>query len=536
MQPPTLSPRTSRPCGARVLALALVSVLWQACSGADITTPPTTGQIKVTTSTSGTEPDSDGYSVSLDTLGGVPIAANGSVLLTADAGDHTVELAGVSPNCGVDGGARQSVPVTAGDTAAMGFAVTCSATAGGLRVRVSTTGDLPDDSYLLTLDQGAPQPVAANADLTLTALALGDHVLALSDIAQNCSVTGANPRSATVTAGDLVEVSFEVSCSAAGVQQWTMMDSQTRADLPDVWGSSGTDVFVVGEEDTETDVFSVIQHYDGTGWTRQLRKAGLVLRAVWGSSSTDVLAVGGDPDSFAAKVFHYDGSQWTEVRGFAPGEFELFELESVWGSSATDIFAVGFVFDGVFEESLIFHFDGTDWRRMQVTGQVRPSLVDLWGSSATDVYAVGQNDEDAPSTGVVLHFNGTSWAPVLQRQSFAPNSVWGSSATDVFVAGFQVEETDQEPFFRSFGTIFHFDGASWSRVTLPPGVGVLNEIWGSSASDVFAVGEDGIIVHFDGSQWTSTKPTGKGLIGVWGFSPGDVFAVGEGGTILHGTP
>jgi hypothetical protein len=534
MQPPTLSPRTSRPGGARVVALALVSVLWQACSGADITTPPTTGQIKVTTSTSGTEPDSDGYSVSLDTLGGVPIAANGSVLLTADPGDHTVELAGVSPNCGVDGGVRQSVPVTAGDTAAVGFAVTCTATAGGLRVRVSTTGDLPDDSYLLTLDQGAPQPVAANAELTLTALALGDHVLALSDIAQNCSVNGANPRSATVTAGDLMEVSFEVRCSSAGVQQWTTMDSQTRADLPDVWGSSGTDVFVVGEEDTETDVFSVIQHYDGTGWTRQLRKAGLVLRAVWGSSSTDVLAVGADQDSPAPRVLHFDGSQWTEVSGFGPGEFEVLGFESVWGSSATDIFVVGSAFDGIFDQSLIFHYDGTSWRRMQVPGRILPSLVDVWGSSPTDVYAVGQNDEDAPSRGVILHFDGTTWTPVLQRQGFAPTSIWGSSATDVFVAGFQVEDNGGD--FRVFGTIFHYDGADWSRVTLPPGVGVLHEIWGSSAGDVFSVGDDGIVVHFDGTQWTSTKPTGKGLLGVWGFSPGDVFAVGEAGTILHGTP
>jgi hypothetical protein len=531
MQPPTLAPRTSRQCGARVLALA-ISLLWQGCSGEDITVPPTTGAIKVTTSTSGAELDPDGYSVRLDTLGGVPIAGNGSVVLTAEPGDHTVELAGLTPNCGVES-ARQSVTVVAGDTAAVAFDVTCSTTAGGLRVVVTTTGDLPDDGYLLSLDQGEPQPIAANGDLTLTALAAGDHVLELSDIAQNCSVAGTNPRSATVTPGDLVEVSFAISCSAS-VQQWTAMASQTKADLPDVWGSSGTDVFVVGEEDTETEVASVIQHYDGTGWSRQLRKSGLVLRAVWGSSSTDVLAVGADQDSFSARVLHYDGSQWTEVRGFAAGDFEVLGLESVWGSSATDVYAVGSVFDGVFDESLIFHFDGTAWRRVQVTGQLKPSLVDVWGSSATDVYAVGQEDEDPPSRGVILHFDGTTWTPVLQRPSFAPTSVWGSSATDVFVAGFQVEETDED--FLVFGTIFHFDGTGWSRVTLPPGVGVLHEIWGSSASDVFAVGDDGVIVHFDGSQWTSTKPTGKGLIGVWGFSPGDVFAVGEGGTILHGTP
>jgi len=533
MRPPSVPPRRSRQCGARVLILLTISVLWQACSGEDITTPPTTGSIEVTTSTGGTDPDPDGYGVALDTLASVPIGVAGTLVLTANPGDHTVELTGLAPNCGVDGGLRRTVQVVAGDTAAVAFDVSCSATAGGLKVVVTTTGDLPDDAYQLSLDQGEPQPIAANGDLTLTALSPGDHLLELSDIAQNCSPAGANPRSATVTPGELVEVRFEITCGAS-VAQWTAMTSNTRADLPDIWGSSGSDVFVVGEEDSETEVASIIQHYDGTNWSRQFRRSGLVLRAVWGSSSTDVLAVGADQDSPEARVLHYDGLEWTEVRGFAPGEFEVFGLESVWGSSATDVYAVGFAFDGLFDTSLIFHFDGTGWRRMQVNSQLKPSLVDVWGSSPTDVYAVGQEDEDPPSRGVILHFDGTGWTSVLQRPNFAPTSVWGSSATDVFVAGFQVEEDDGD--FRVFGAIFHFDGASWDRLTLPPGVGVLHEIWGSSPSDVFSVGDDGIILHFDGSQWTSSKPTGRTLLGVWGSSSVDVFAVGETGAILHGTP
>jgi hypothetical protein len=533
MPPASKSARTSRRRGDRVLTLVAISLLWQACGGEDIVIPPTTGAINVTTSTSGDEPDPDGYGVTLDTLGAVPIGLAGSVVLTADPGEHTVELTGIAPNCGVESGVRQTVQVAAGDTAAVAFDVTCSGTAGGLRVIVSTTGDLPDDAYLLRLDQGEPQPITANGDVTLTALTPGDHLLELSDIAQNCGLAGVNPRSATVTAGELAEVRFEIICGAS-VTQWTPMASETRADLPDVWGSSGTDVFVVGEEDSETELASVIQHYDGTSWSRQFRRSGLVLRSVWGSSSTDVFAVGEEPDELTARILHFDGSQWTEVRGLSPGPFEALGLESIWGSSASDIYAVGFVFDGLFNESLIFHFDGTGWRRVPVPGVLKPTLVDVWGSSATDVYAVGQQDEDFPSRGVVLHFDGTNWTPVLQRPNFAPTSVWGSSATDVFVAGFQVEETDEE--FRVFGAIFHFDGTDWTRVNLPPGVGVLHEIWGSSPSDVFSVGDNGIILHFDGGAWGSTKPTGRTLLGVWGSSPIDVFAVGEAGTILHGTP
>jgi len=60
----------------------------------------------------------------------------------------------------------------------------------------------------------------------------------------------------------------------------------------------------------------------------------------------------------------------------------------------------------------------------------------------------------------------------------------------------------------------------------------LKGIWGSSATDVFAVGKDGIILHYDGSNWSDIS-SGKGLWDVWGSSNTDVFAVGEYGTILH---
>jgi hypothetical protein len=62
----------------------------------------------------------------------------------------------------------------------------------------------------------------------------------------------------------------------------------------------------------------------------------------------------------------------------------------------------------------------------------------------------------------------------------------------------------------------------------------LDGVWGSSGSDVFAVGEDGTILHYDGSSWSSmSSGTGEWLYGVWGSSGSDVFAVGDSGTILH---
>ncbi|MFQ5826374.1 MAG: PKD domain-containing protein, partial [Dehalococcoidia bacterium] len=59
-------------------------------------------------------------------------------------------------------------------------------------------------------------------------------------------------------------------------------------------------------------------------------------------------------------------------------------------------------------------------------------------------------------------------------------------------------------------------------------------VWGSSATDVFAVGIGGTIVHYNGTSWSAMSSGTTDLLwGVWGSSATDVFAVGIGGIILH---
>ena len=60
-------------------------------------------------------------------------------------------------------------------------------------------------------------------------------------------------------------------------------------------------------------------------------------------------------------------------------------------------------------------------------------------------------------------------------------------------------------------------------------------VWGSSATDVWAVGSGGTILRNDGSGW-KLVPSGttETLYVAWGTGPGDVWVVGSTGTILHG--
>jgi hypothetical protein len=96
--------------------------------------------------------------------------------------------------------------------------------------------------------------------------------------------------------------------------------------------------------------------------------------------------------------------------------------------------------------------------------------------------------------------------------------IWGSSSSDVFAVG-------------SEGTILHYDGINWSVMASGTN-NQLNDVWGTSPSDVFAVGDKGTILHYNGSEWiTMTGVTISWISGIWGSSSSDVFVAGDG--ILH---
>lgn len=115
------------------------------------------------------------------------------------------------------------------------------------------------------------------------------------------------------------------------------------------------------------------------------------------------------------------------------------------------------------------------------------------------------------------------------------------SENDVWTVGWS-QDPNGPPYVRRT-LIEHFDGTRWSIVPSPNRDGdyynVLNAVSGTSASDVWAVGDsqDGtapsrtLIAHWDGTQWSivpSPNPGTQinGLLGVAAIAMDDVWAVG----------
>ena len=70
--------------------------------------------------------------------------------------------------------------------------------------------------------------------------------------------------------------------------------------------------------------------------------------------------------------------------------------------------------------------------------------------------------------------------------------------------------------------------AGWTNATPPISTKTLNAIWGTSPSDVYAVGDTGTILHYNGTDWSAepSNTTGQ-LLSIWGSSPANIYVVGN---------
>ena len=180
---------------------------------------PGVGALAVSTLTTGSPVDPDGYTVTVDNGPSQHIATTGVVTFTGlSIGPHTVTLSGVASNCTCITTLSVTIPLTG--TGSVTFSVTCAAQppppqSGDLTVSTSTTGsNLDPDGYTVTLDGSTNRPIGTNGSVTFTGLSAGNHTAALSGVAGNCAVSDGASRTVDVPAGGTTSTTFSVSCAA----------------------------------------------------------------------------------------------------------------------------------------------------------------------------------------------------------------------------------------------------------------------------------------------------------------------------------
>src|SRR5213592_2331544 len=177
--------------------------------------PPTTGDLTVTTSTTGSSQPAS-YTVTVDGGSNRTISANGGTTTYTglSATSHTVALTDVPANCTASGGASHTVTVTAGQTTTEPFSISCVATTGSLTVSTTTTGSDRPSGYTVSVTGGGSQTIGATGSVTFNGLVTGSHTVTLSEPPSNCSVSGGTSQTVNVAAGQTATASFSISCTA----------------------------------------------------------------------------------------------------------------------------------------------------------------------------------------------------------------------------------------------------------------------------------------------------------------------------------
>jgi len=112
------------------------------------------------------------------------------------------------------------------------------------------------------------------------------------------------------------------------------------------------------------------------------------------------------------------------------------------------------------------------------------------------------------------------WQIVHKDLPGALLSVWGTGASDVWAVGGDARDG-------SGPLVIHFDGEAWTRVPTGEAQGALWWVFGFAGGPVYMGGEGGVILrHQDGAFTRMTTPGTDTVFGIWGATPADVWAVG----------
>ena len=165
---------------------------------------------------------------------------------------------------------------------------------------------------------------------------------------------------------------------------------------------------------------------------------------------------------------------------------------------------------------------------------VYPSyLHGVWGTDVNNVYAVGLiiYSYNPYSFTAIIHWDGTKWTSMDYHEGWL-NSIYGFGKNDIWSVGSWNLDYNQ------YSLIAHWDGNSWTTWKFQQ-YGNLFAVWGTSSSNLYAVGAGGLILHYDGSNWIQQQSgTTMLLRDVWGIDDKHIFASGDqdstgGGVLLE---
>ena len=186
------------------------------------------------------------------------------------------------------------------------------------------------------------------------------------------------------------------------------------------------------------------------------------------------------------------GQSWVQQTTPSPGDVKNL-ISDIAVVNENEIWAVGSAeySTGLFFRDLVLRYDGTSWAQMPSPTSTGFNTID--GSSPSDIWAASANK--------LWHYDGSSWMektsdipyPIYSPPAFNPffiNDIEVLAPDDIYVTGFK---STTFPVLYVLGNwMVHYDGSSWTEVSLPDPYNDRNTILRMDAFDsdnMIAVGD-----------------------------------------------
>jgi len=267
--------------------------------------------------------------------------------------------------------------------------------------------------------------------------------------------------------------------------------------LSSVWGSSDTDVFVVGGKAAKGEIY----HWNGSEWAGMAIPQTPILVWVYGFGPNDVWAVG-----VGGGVLHYDGTAWKK---FDVGTTN--DLWGVWGSGPNDLWIVGGRVGG--DEPILIHYDGAVFSKWPMPPNDRDAraLFKIWGIGSK-IFAVGER-------GLIIQFENGAWKQVPTGADADEDfvSLWGTAEDNIVAVG-----------GRASARVAHYDGANWTTRKFSEVAG-LNGVCMLDPHTAVVGGSRGFVGTFNpvtGELLGESVDTAEAIHAMWADAAGRVYGVG----------
>jgi hypothetical protein len=330
-------------------------------------------------------------------------------------------------------------------------------------------------------------------------------------------------------AGGALIASGPGASSAATCVSWTGAQPPSAGSFSVLQGAavvSSCSAWGVGYYYDGTAYQTLIDRWNGSSWVQQTSQnpSGTArtnqLTAVTATSTKNAWAVGNyyNGSAYESLIEHWNGSNWTQQLSVNPSTTSNY-LQAVKATSASNAWAVGYYYNGTANRTLIEHWNGSSWKRVSSPNAgTTDELTAVAATSTTDAWAIGYDYNGTGFSTLTEHWNGSTWKRVSSPNpggTHESNILFGVTATatnNAWAVGYDYNGVNYQ------SVILHWNGSKWKHVTSPNPSTLLNillAVKATSASNAWAVGyyydgshEETFITHYNGHSWTKVgSPT-----------------------------